>query len=298
MMERLMHTLFQPERRETAGEILFFRLFEAIMVGWALWFGWEWGLYIPNIQDVVLPLGLARVVDISFMFDNGLSIANAILMSGAAIAGYARMSRYGYALLIALFHLQYVSRYSLGEISYGSNVVGLTVLALGVAFVAFRQEKEARRFALGIILFFLGFGYTTAAFSKLIASGPFWIDGAHLWMWIQERAVDVLGKSGEYDLNWAQQLILDNRWLGTLILGFGLLAELFGVMLISPRWRPYIMTVLIVMHVGILVTMRINFPANNMILILLAYRWSDGIDWLLRSVRLDQRAIVRRLTSS
>lgn len=298
MIDRLLRTLYQPDRRETPGEVLFFRLFEAIMVGWALWFGWEWGLYIPNIQDVILPLGLARIVDISFMFDNGLSVVNAILMTGAAIVGFSRMSRYGYALLIGLFHLQYVSRYSLGEISHGSNVVGLTVLALAVAFVAFQQEKDARRFALGTILFFLGFGYTTAAACKLIASGPMWIDGAHMWMWIQERAVDVFGQAGEYDLNWVQQLILDNRWLGTFILGFGLTVELFGITLISPKWRPYIMTVLIVMHVGILVTMRINFPANNIILILLAYRWSDGIDWLLHTVPLDRRAFVRRLKAS
>lgn len=298
MMDRLMRMLFQPDRKETPGEVLFFRFFELVMVGWALVFGWEWGLYIPNISDVVLPLGVARFVDISFMLNNGLSVVNAILMTGAAIVGFTRMHKGGYAVLLVLFHVQYVSRYSLGEISHGSNVVGLSVFALALAFLVFRQETEARRFALGVIIFFLGFGYTTAAFSKLIASGPMWVDGAHMWMWIQERAVDVFGTSGEYGFNWVQQLILDYRVLGTAILTFGLSAELFGIMILNPKWRPYIMTVLIVMHVGILVTMKINFPANNIILILLAYPWSDGLDKLLKLAHLDKISFVNRLTAS
>ncbi len=281
MMERIMHMLFQPERVETRGEILFFRIFEVVMVGWALWFGWEWGRYIPNISDVVLPLGIARFVDISFMFDNNLSLVNAGLMSVAALVGFFRLHRSGYMLLAVFFHLQYVSRYSLGEISHGSNVVGLTAVALGLAYLAFREEQHSRRFALGVIIFFLGLGYTTAAMSKLIASGPFWVDGGHMWMWIQERTVDVFSKSGEININRLQQFVLDQYPLATAILTFGILTELVGVLIWSPRLRPWIMTLLIAMHIGIFMSMQINFPANNAILLLLAYPWAGLIDRLL-----------------
>jgi len=281
MTERIMHMLFQPDRMETRGEILFFRIFEVVMIGWALWFGWEWGLYIPNIADVVLPLGIARFVDISFMFENNLSIVNAGLMTAAALVGFFRLHRSGYMLLAISFHLQYVSRYSLGEISHGSNVVGLTAVALGLAYLAFREEKHSRRFALGVIIFFLGLGYTTAAMSKLIASGPLWVDGGHMWMWIQERTVDVFSKSGEINVNRFQQLVLDQYPLATAILAFGLVTELTGVLIWSPRFRPWVMTLLMAMHVGILMSMQINFPANNAILFLLAYPWADLIDRFL-----------------
>ncbi|PIQ63585.1 MAG: hypothetical protein COV99_02155 [Bacteroidetes bacterium CG12_big_fil_rev_8_21_14_0_65_60_17] len=250
-------------------------------MGWALWFGWEWGLYIPNIADVVLPLGIARFVDISFMFENNLSIVNAGLMTAAALVGFFRLHRSGYMLLAISFHLQYVSRYSLGEISHGSNVVGLTAVALGLAYLAFREEKHSRRFALGVIIFFLGLGYTTAAMSKLIASGPLWVDGGHMWMWIQERTVDVFSKSGEINVNRFQQLVLDQYPLATAILAFGLVTELTGVLIWSPRFRPWVMTLLMAMHVGILMSMQINFPANNAILFLLAYPWADLIDRFL-----------------
>ncbi len=283
MMQKVMHMLFQPDRVETRGEILFFRIFEVVMVGWALWFGWEWGRYIPNIADVVLPLGIARFVDISFMFDHNLSIVNAGLMTAAALVGFFRLHRSGYLMLALFFHLQYVSRYSLGEISHGSNVVGLTAVALGLAYVAFREEKHSRRFALGVIIFFLGLGYTTAAMSKLIASGPLWVDGGHMWMWIQERTVDVFSKSGVVNINSFQQLVLDQYPLATAILTFGLLTELVGVLIWSPRFRPWVMTLLIAMHVGIFMSMQINFPANNAILFLLAYPWADVIDRVLGS---------------
>lgn len=275
--------LFEPNRVETPGEVLFYRIFELVMLYWALRFGWEWGLYIPNISDIVLPLGIARVVDISFMFGGSLSVWNASLMTAAAFIGFFRISRLGYAVLALAFHFQYAARYSLGEISHGSNVVGLAILAMALATLAFKDRRDVRRFALGLTLFFLGWGYFTAAMSKLIASGPLWVSGDHMWMWIQERTVDVYSKSGAPDVNLLQQLLLDWYPLATMVLAFGLLTELCGPLIFFRKTRPFIMTFMIIMHVGILLSMRINFPANNAILLVLAYPWADWLDNLFRS---------------
>ncbi|MDT8274374.1 MAG: hypothetical protein RRA35_14370 [Desulfomonilia bacterium] len=297
-MKNVLTTLYNADGKETPGEILFFRIFELIMVGWALRFGWEWGLYIPYITDIVLPLGIARFIDISFMFENSLSVLNAVLMTGAAIVGILRMHRLAYPVLIVLFHIQYVSRYSLGEISHGSNVVGLSILALAVGFAAFKTEKEARRFTLGTIVFFLGLGYTTAAASKLIASGPAWVDGAHMWMWIQERTVDVFSKTGDIHLTVLQQWVLEHHVLATAILTFGLLTELAGVLVWLPRFRPVVMTLLFMMHVGIFLSMQISFPANDAILLLLAYPWSKGLDRLITSFNLERSLLIDRCCST
>lgn len=294
MTGEILRKLYNADRTETPGEILFFRIFEVIMVGWAIRFAWEWGLYIPHISDVVLPLGIARFMDISFMFDNSLAVWNAVLMTAAAIVGILRLNRFAYPVLITLFHIQYVSRYSLGEISHGSNVVGLSILALAVGFAAFRSEKEARRFTMGTILFFLGLGYTTAAASKLIASGPAWVDGVHMWMWIQERTVDVLSMTGESHLTLLQHLVLEHHTLATAILAFGLLTELAGVLMWVPKYRPLIMTLLFTMHMGIFLSMQISFPANDAILLLLAYPWSRGLDYLIKEYHLDRNPLIER----
>jgi hypothetical protein len=108
-------------------------------------------------------------------------------------------------------------------------------------------------------------------------------------MWIGERTVDTFSITGSISHNVLQEWILDSRLLGTLLLSFGLLTELFGFVLWFPRWRWIIMTLLISMHVGVLLSMKINFPANDVILLLLAYPWFAGIDRLLKN--LDERSI-------
>ena len=278
-MSVFWNNLFDLDRRETVGEILFYRLFELVMLYWIVLFAWEWGFYIQKIGDVVLPLGIAEYVDVSFMFDNGLSILNAALITAAVAVGFFRLNRWGYFAGFLLIHLQYVSRYSLGEISHGSNVAGLALFAMAMGAVAFRNPKWTRRTALGLTLFFLGWGYTTAAFSKLIASGPMWVDGGHMWMWISERAVDVMSKQGVPDLNWLQSILVESYPLATLTLTFGLVVEFFGFLVWFRKTRPYIMTLLITMHIGILLSMRISFPANDTILVLLAYPWGNIIDY-------------------
>ncbi|GIV61044.1 MAG: hypothetical protein KatS3mg043_2133 [Rhodothermaceae bacterium] len=277
-MNRLLKNLFDFERPETTGERLFYRLFELAVLYWVLHFAWDWGFYIQRIGEVVLPLGIAQYIDISFMFEHGVSLLNAGAITVAAALAFFRRWRYGYLAALLLLHLQYVSRFCLGEISHGSNIIGMVLVGMALAPLCFDDRDRQRRFVFGFSYFFLGLGYVSAAVCKLVASGPGWVDGRHLWMWIAERTVDTFSITGEIHYTWVQELALSAVPIATLILTFGLLAEFFAFLMWFKRTRPYIMTLLLTMHIGILLSMQINFPANNVMLLLLAYPWHAWID--------------------
>lgn len=293
---KLLHQLFDVDREETAGEILFFRAFELSVLYWIVQFAWSWGLYIQRIGDVVLPLGIAQYVDVSFMFNHQVSLVTALLITVAAGLGFTRLWRYGYLAALLLLHLQYVARYCLGEISHGSNLIGVTLVGLSLGAVAFQDPRLVRRFVLGFCYFFFGLGYTSAAFCKLIATGPTWVDGRHLWMWIGERTVDTFSISGVIDHNLLQLWALDAHWLATMILAFGLLAEFFGFLIWFKRPRHVVLTLLLGMHLGILVSMKINFPANTHLLVLLAVPWPLLIDKWVAHLDAATAGRLRRLT--
>lgn len=276
-MTALIHRLFDFERDESVGEVLFYRVFELIVMYWVVFFAWKWGLYIQRLGDIVLPLGIANYVDVSFMFTGGMSLWNAALISIAFFVGLVRISRYGYLAAFLLMHLQYASRFVLGEISHGSNVIGFVLLGMALAAVFFEDMTHRRRFVIGFSIFFIGLGYSSAAVSKLVASGVFWVDGSHLWMWIHERTVDTYSLTGVLSQNPLQRTLLDSHLLSTLTLAFGLVTEFFGFLMWYRR-RWIIMTLLFSMHIGILMSMKINFPANNVLLLVLAYPWASLLD--------------------
>ena len=268
--DKLLYNLFDYEREETVGEILFFRAFEVVVVYWTLLFAWEWGPYLSRLSDVVLPLGIAEYVDITFMYQNNLGIVNAVIITVMVALGFLRIWRYGYLVALLAFHVHYVARYSQGEISHGSNIIGMTVLAFAVATLAFKHQKEIRRTVLGICYFFFGLGYTSAALCKLVATGPLWPAGRHLHMWIQERTVDTFSLTGTVDYNWLQVLALDYGIIATMILAFGLLVEALGFLFWFKKTRLYIGVLLAGMHIGIMVVMRLDFVSNTLLLFMLA----------------------------
>lgn len=266
----------------TTGEALYFRLVELFIVGFALKFCWAWGAYTQQIEAVLLPLGIANYIDVSFMFDHGWSLVCAGLVTLFCALGFLRLWRPSYLVAIFLFHLQYVARYCLGEISHGSNLIGMGVLALAMAALIFPNGTQRQRFTMGFLYFFIGLGYTSAAFCKLVGTGLFWPDGRHLWMWIAERQVDTISKLGAFSPNVVQDLVLWDYRVGTLVLVFGLLAELSGILMWWRRFRyPVVMTI-VGMHLGIAVAMNIFFDASTYFLILLGLPWAAGLDWLLQ----------------
>lgn len=278
--EKIGDQLFEPNREVTPGELIFFKFFELFILFYTLKFSWNWGLYAKlHNSEVVLPLGLANYVDVSLFFDHNIPVIIAILITILAILSFLRKgSKWFYAVVIFLLHLQYVIRFSQGEIPHSQNMIGLSVFCLAVGAIFFSEKQKMPRFVLGSIIFFVGLGYTSAFFSKLVASGFNWFDGRHLWLWISEKSVDILSREGSFQLNFLQQLALSSTFMASMILLFGWLTELIGFTIWWKKLRPYTTTLLIFMHFGITLTMSIRFDAFVLELILIGFPWYKLID--------------------
>lgn len=278
----LFENLFESEREETAGEIVFFKLFELFVAAGTLYLAWTWGAYVQRISDVVLPLGIAQYIDVSFMFGNALPLLNAGLISVFVVLGFFRVTRFAYLTAFLLLHLQYAARYSLGEIPHSSNMLGMTLLALALATLVFRDARFRRRFTLGFTYFFVGLGYTLSAFCKLVATGPSWPDGRHLWLWINEKSVDALSKAGAIDLNVLQELALSDYTVATAFLAVGLLTELCAWLMWWRRFRMPVIVAVIGLHLGIYLVMNIPFYLAVIELLLLGFPWAAALDRFLK----------------
>lgn len=278
--EKIGHQLFEPKRDVSPGELIFFKIFELFILFYTIQFSWKWGLYTTyHNSEVVLPLGLANYIDVSLFFDTNIPIIIAVLVSIFAIFSFLRIgSKWLYVVVFILLHLQYVIRFSQGEIPHSQNMIGLSVFCLAVGAIFFPERKKMPRFVLGSIIFFVGLGYTSAFLSKLIASGIHWFDGRHLWLWISEKSVDIISREGNFELNFLQQLALSSTFMASLILLFGWLTELIGFTMWWKKLRPYTTSLLILMHIGITLTMSIRFDAFVLELILIGFPWYKMID--------------------
>lgn len=279
---KLADNLFDYDREETPGEVIFFKLFELFILYGVIRLAWDWGFYIPRISDVVLPLGLAHYLDISVMFGSWQGPANAAAITLAALLGFFRVGRFGWPVAALLLIWQYSTRFSLGEISHSSNLTGLTAVAFAVAHVAFDAPALRRRFALGFTIFFVGIGYTSAGFCKLIATGITWPSGPHLKLWVFEKMTDHLSKTGEWDLNFVQEIVLQHTWIGTIMLSIGLMSELGAFLMWWRRFRFFVASAVIMLHLGIFMILRIMFDLALYEVIFLAVPWANHIDGLLR----------------
>jgi len=278
---KVFDNLFQYDRPETKGEFIFFKLFEFLILYQVLFFAWDWGNYIPALGDVILPLGIAHYLDISFMF-GWIAWLNAALITLFVLWGFLRQQRFPYFISFLLFHLQYTARFSQGEISHGANLTGMSLLALGLAYAVFSTPVQRRKTTIGLVLFFVGIGYTSAAFTKLIGTGFTWPDGRHLWLWIAERATDRLSQSGSFQFNAIQEIVLQNYGVATLFLVAGWITEFLGFALWFRKIRSFIAVALIGLHFGVLISMNISFSAFVEILIIIGFPWYKLFDFLLR----------------
>jgi hypothetical protein len=216
------------------------------------------------------------------MFTHYLGPVNAVLVAVLSAIGFFRLWRPSYFLALLFFHLQYVSRYSLGEISHGSNLIGMGILGLGLALIVFRSEFRRQRFTLGFLYFFIGLGYTSAAFCKLIGTGITWPDGHHLLMWIAERKVDTIAKFGTFEPRLLQELVLQDVRFGTLFLMVGLMTEFASFLMWWRKYRNVVILLVAGMHIGIVLTMDIFFQASTYLLLLLGIPWNHVIDYALK----------------
>ena len=269
-MQTLARNLFDFDAPISESQRWYVRLVEVFVVFYSVWFVWVWAAYIPEISSFVLPLGVAEHVDMSFMFRPGMASINAGLITVLGVMGFARVWRGSYMAALLLFHIQYVSRYSLGEISHGSNFIGMSLLAFALAAIFFSDRDHYNRFAMGAIFFFFGLGYTSAAVCKLVGTGLDWSQGEHLLLWIGERQVDTISRLGIFEPNIVQDLIFaDARW-GTLVLTFGLVTEAFGWLLWFKKTRYFVLWAIIGLHFGIALSMNIFFETYTYQLLLLS----------------------------
>ncbi len=285
-LARFSHTLrrelFSDFSSDTLGTRLYFRGVELFLLAYAFYYCWTWGLYIQqNISSVLLPLGLANYIDVSFMFDHNVALINAALVGVLGLVGFFRLWQPAYLWALLAFHLQYVARFCLGEISHGSNLIGMGVLGLGLALFFFRKEEHRRRFTFGFLYFFIGLGYTSAAVCKLVGTGITWPDGRHLLMWIGERKVDTLSKFGAFEPSVLQEMVIQDYHYGTLFLLIGLFTEAISFLMWWRKFRYVVVVLVIGMHIGIVLTMNIFFHASTYFLILLGLPWHRIIDYVL-----------------
>ena len=290
--------LFDFERPVTPGDRVVFRLFEAFTAYLALAYAWSWAAYLQRMERMVAPAGIGHYLDVTVLFDHGLAFVNAGVITGLVLLGLTRRWRYAYLLALFLLHVQHAARFSLGKISHGSFFAGLALLGLGLAFAAYRDPRHVQRFATGFTLFFFGFGYLTAAVCKLVGTGLLWPDGRHLWMWIHERGVDVLSTAGVYEPSILQQLTLNLYPLATLLLVFGLIAELGGWLLWYPRMRPFMAVLLAGLHVGIFFSLQISFWGNVVYLLLLGLPWPVWLERVAAAHRLLPSPLQRYFRSA
>lgn len=287
-MNNFIRNLFEPEAPNSIGTKTHLRGFELFTVAYSIIYAWKWGFYILHLSDVVLPLGLVQYIDVQFFFGNNLVLINAVLISVCTLVPFVfKKVRWLYGAAFLLLHLQFAVRFSQGEIPHSSNLVGFSLLGLGLGGIFLRDIKKSLPFALGFVLFFTGLGYTTAGFSKLIGTGLTWPAGNHLWLWIAEKGTDVLSKTGSFQYNWLQEIALQNRLSATLILVTGWITEFSAFLLWWKRYRVIIFTMLIVMHIGIYLSMNILFLPYMIELAIIGYPWNRFFNYAAEQMKLN-----------
>lgn len=269
MTLRLSENLFGFDEPDSTGQYVFRTALEAFVIISTCYLAWTWGFYTLRNSEVVLPLAFARIVDISFMFGNSYPIGNAVLISVLSIIGFAKMSRWAYSVSFILLVLQYSARFSQGEIPHSANLIGMALLGFAIGALLFSDDVLRSKFGMGFNYFFLGAAYLSAGISKLVATGITWPDGRHLWMWINEKAVDEIARTGVLQLNAVQEISLESVSISTFFLAFGLIAELGAFLIWYKRTRVFIVWLIFFMHIGIYLTMDITFKLSMLEMILL-----------------------------
>jgi len=292
-MSSLLENLFEFKRPDSVGVKLYLKLFELFSVLYTLIYAWDWGFYILRISDVVLPLGLANYIDVEIFFGNSLPLVIAGLMTiMSTVAFFTRRFKWLYLLVFFLLHIQYVTRFSLGEIPHSSNLIGFSMLGLGLAFCFIKNKWNALSFAYGFLVFFVGLSYTSASISKLVASGIFWVDGNHLWLWIAEKSTDVLSAEGIFTLSWVQEMALQSRFIATIILIIGLLTEMFAFLFWWKKLRPLVTLLLIGMHIGIYYSMNIWFMSYLIELSIIGFPWYKLFNYMDERYRWEGKKVL------
>ena len=279
---------FGRTRDDTPGQALHFRIWELFIGFQAARYAWVWGWETLRITDVVLPLGIARYVDIGHLIGGPLPLINAGLLTLLVALGFLRLvPRWPYVAAMALLHLQYATRFCLGEIPHSSNLVGMGLLSLAVGGACFRDAAAQRRFV------WAASGSSPASATPRRGSAswrppaPRGSTAATCGCGWRRRPPTPISKTGGFEPNLLQQLAADHWIVATAVLGVGLGTELIGVLLWWRRTRPWATAALIAMHFGIGWTMNIFFTVFMAELVIIGFAWGGWLD-RLRGGRLPE----------
>lgn len=272
----IVDNLYGHPEKVTNSHIIYLKIFEFFVAFKTIDYAWEWGLYTLKITDVVLPLGIATMIDISFMHGNILPLVNASIITVLTIITFFRIGwNWQYMVIFVLLHIQYVARFSIGEIPHSANLLGMALFSFAVGLLFFHTRESKYRFIIGFTVFYIGLGYVSASISKLIGTGIFWVDGRHLWLWTAEKATDALSRHGEFEYNLVQILALKSTAIATVILIIGIATEFFGFLMWFRKTRPFITIAIIGMHVGVMLSMNIRFDTFITELIIIGFPWPE-----------------------
>jgi hypothetical protein len=278
-----LRQLFDPDELETAGQRAQMLCFELVVLLRAQYELWTWAAIIPNQPEILAPTGLGTFIDVSFMLkEPQYAQINAIVCGALMLLGLTRTLRAGYALAFLSLSLQCAARYGMGKVQHGATMLGMAVLALAIAHLAYRREDLRRKATLGLLVAMISVGYLFAATNKLRSTGLRWVRGQNLWLWIQQKRLDGLSGGGRDELNFMQTFTLSDVRIATAQLTFGLLSELAAAIM---WWRParrWVMLSLAAMHLGISKVMNIHFMPSVLILLVLALPIAEVVDWVLR----------------
>lgn len=269
-LDALARNLFGFERPLTPGEAAHHRLVEAYVAGVCALFAWRWAALASRLDGVVMPTGIAHYVDVTWLQGPVVPFVWAGLVTALLVAGFAGLWRGAYLTALVAMHGLHAAHEVLGKVSHASHLAAMALLGFALAALLFRERPARGRFAVGFTLFFLGLGYTLAGLSKLVGTGPVWADGLHLWMWTQEKHVDLIAKHGAHTFNPLQQLVLSSRAMATAVLAFGWIVELTAWLVWWRRFRTAVLLVIAGMHVGILLSMGIAFHESTGLCLVLA----------------------------
>ena len=274
--QKIVDNLYGHPKELTNSHIIYLKVFEFFVAFKTIEYAWEWGLYTLKITDVVLPLGMAQWIDISFMHANYMPLINAGLITLLTIATFFKLGwKWQYMLIFVLLHIQYVARFSIGEIPHSANLLGMALFSFAVGTLFFDTKESQYKFIIGFTVFYIGLGYLSASISKLIGTGIFWVDGRHLWLWIAEKGTDILSREGQFDYNFIQSLALKSIPIATIILIIGISTEFFGFLMWFRKTRPFITLAIIGMHIGVMLSMNIRFDTFIMELIIIGFPWPE-----------------------
>src|SRR5690349_18612138 len=141
-----LRQLFDPDELETAGQRAQMLCLELLVLVRAQYELWTWAAIIPSQPEILAPTALGTLVDVSFMLrDPKYAELNAIACGLLMLLSLTRLWRGGYALAFVSLSLQFAARYGMGKVQHGSTMLGMAVLALAIAHLAYKREDLRRK---------------------------------------------------------------------------------------------------------------------------------------------------------